>query len=79
MFRCDVCDSVSPPNTPPQRITIETRDFEHPYRAKAHWHPPKGGQKGKYVDDPGGTGNQIVRELEVCAECAAKSEPRPPP
>jgi len=70
LFRCDVCDCVVAPNTSP--ITIaETRAITHPRRSKIYWHPPKDGEKGKWVDDPGGPGTQIVRELRACASCAA--------
>lgn len=75
MFRCDVCDSVAEPNTRPERVVVETRRVDYPYREKVHWHPPKGGEKGKWVDDPGGTGVETVRELDVCAECAARLRP----
>jgi hypothetical protein len=73
MFRCDVCASISPPNTPCNRLVLETRPADHPARANAHWHPPLRGGKGKWVDDPGGHGPQIVRELRACSPCAAKS------
>lgn len=84
MFRCDVCGSVAPPRTPCNRITVETRVVEYPLRQKVHWQPPKAGGQGKWVDDPGGTGTAIVRELRACAECAAhqrehQPEARPPP
>jgi hypothetical protein len=71
MYRCDVCDSVVPANTPCNRITIETRVVEYPMRPKVHWIPPKDGGKGKWIDDPGGRGTRIVRELRACPPCAA--------
>ncbi len=86
MYRCDVCGCVAPPRTPCNRITIETRPVEYPSRPKVHWQPPKAGGQGKWVDDPGGTGTAIVRELRACPDCAARHhdrarEPdeRPPP
>jgi hypothetical protein len=76
MYRCDVCDSVVPANTPAERVTVETRVIEHPHRPKAHWQPPRPpATKGKRVDDPGGTGTAIVREAIVCARCAEKPPP----
>ena len=38
-----------------------------------HWHPPRAGGKGKWVDDPGGHGTEIVRELRACESCMAKA------
>jgi hypothetical protein len=51
---------------------VETGEVDYPRREGAHWHPPKAGGKGKWVDDPGGHGTAIVRELPACAACAAK-------
>ena len=69
MYRCEVCDRVVPPNTPSNRIILETRAVEYPVRDKVHWHPPKDGGKGKWVDDPGGRGTEIVREARACPDC----------
>ena len=83
MYRCDVCDSVAPPNTPCTRIVVETRARQYPHRPRVHWHPPDADGKGKWVDDPGGTGREIVRELRACPTCAARAAPAlsvaPPP
>jgi hypothetical protein len=73
MFRCDVCGSVAPPRTPCNRIIVETRPAEYPARPRAHWQPQCAGGKGKWVDDPGGHGSEIVRELRACDDCAAKA------
>src|ERR1043166_3112189 len=73
MFRCDVCGSVAPPRTPCNRIVVETRPAEYAARPRAHWQPPRAGGKGKWVDDPGGRGTEIVHELRACDECAAKA------
>ena len=72
MFRCDVCASVAPPRTRCNRIVVETRVVEYPKRDEVHWHPPRARGKGKWVDDPGGHGTQIVRELRACELCFAK-------
>ena len=71
MYRCAVCGSVVPPSTPSNRVTVETRPVEYPPRPKVHWHPPKDGGKGKWVDDPGGRGSQIARELRMCPRCVS--------
>jgi len=73
MFRCDVCASVAPSATRCNRLIVETRPADYPVRDKVHWHPPRAGGKGKWVDDPGGHGTEIVRELRACAPCAAKA------
>jgi len=73
MFRCEVCDSVAHPRTRCHRIIVETRAVAYPPRADAHWHPLRAGGKGKWVDDPGGRGTEIVRELRACELCAAKA------
>src|SRR5678815_4965045 len=73
MFVCEVCGSVAPPRTRSHRIIVETRVTAHPPRSDAHWHPPRAGGKGKWADDPGGRGTQIVRELRACGPCAAKA------
>lgn len=76
MYRCDVCGSVVPANTPANQITAAVREIDYPRRDRAHWQAPKPpATKGKWVDDPGGRGIAIVRELKVCPTCA---EHRPP-
>jgi hypothetical protein len=80
MFRCEVCGSVTPPGTSVNRITVETREVDYPSREKVHWQPPRAGGSGKWVDDPGGHGTEIVREVRACASCAAHArDARPPP
>jgi hypothetical protein len=76
MFRCDVCGSVTPPRTPCSRVVIETRPIEYPKREKIHWQPPKAGGKGTWIDDPGGVGSAIVRELRACPACARQVRER---
>jgi hypothetical protein len=34
--------------------------------------PPKPDVKGKWIDDPGGRGTQIVREVRACPRCAGE-------
>jgi len=72
MFVCDVCGSVALPGTPSHRIVVETREVDHPPRPDAHRRPRPPGGKIKWLDDPGGRGSQIVRELRACEPCAAK-------
>jgi hypothetical protein len=69
LFRCQLCDQVVSPRIPQTRIVVETRLIEHPRRDKAHRF--KVDRREREVDDPGGTGTAIVRELAVCPSCAA--------
>jgi hypothetical protein len=73
MYRCDVCAFVVPANTPCNKIVVEIRPIEHPPRPKVHFQSGGDGGKGKWVDDPGGHGTAIVREVNACAACAAKA------
>ena len=73
MFRCDLCSSVTGPGTPKNKIVVERRDREYPLRPKVHYVPGSDGGKGKWVDDPGGRGHEIVREIDACPGCAAKA------
>ena len=75
MFVCDVCACVVPAGISSNQIVVETRAVDYPLREKVHWQPPKDGGKGKYVDDPGGHGREIVRALRACPACAAKPPP----
>jgi hypothetical protein len=43
---------------------------EFPKREKVHFRPPTANGSGKWIDDPGGTGSQIVREVNACPRCA---------
>ena len=72
MYRCDVCDRVTEPSVPCHQIAVETEPIAHPRRPEIYWRPPRGNEKGKWIDDPGGAGTRIVREVKACAECAAK-------
>jgi hypothetical protein len=73
MFRCQLCARVSLPRTPAHRLVVRTRQKKYPYRQKAHLHvylDERGKRKEKEVDDPGGVGTEIVREVVACGECA---------
>lgn len=62
-----------PPRTPATRIVVQTRLVQFPYRVKANRVfrlDEAGKRKEREIDDPGGTGQQIVRELTACPTCA---------
>lgn len=75
MYRCQSCSCVAPPRTPARRIVVETRPKTYPSRAAVNRvvrKPPDGKRKVEYMHDPGGTGNEIVREIVVCPHCFAQ-------
>lgn len=64
-FICQKCEEAQPKGTEPVKVVVETRKKNYPVRY--------GTFEGKTVTiDEGGTGTEIVRELTVCAACAAK-------
>jgi len=69
MFRCQLCKCVAPPRTSPVRLVVERRKKKYPYRSHANYFTHNG--HSHWRDDPGGEGEEIVKELVVCAECAA--------
>jgi hypothetical protein len=78
VFRCQLCREVVPSNTRPIRRVVETRERQYPFRLKANRikrkrrpDEPRGTKRVRYRDDPGGSGREIVRELALCAACAA--------
>jgi hypothetical protein len=76
MFRCQLCQCVVPPRTPGHRLTVEWRGKEYPYRSQANTFVrlnEKGKRKEHHTDDPGGEGQEVVREVIVCPACAARN------
>lgn len=79
MFRCQLCARVSPPRTPAHRLVLQTRQKKYPHRREAHLHvylDERGKRKEKKVDDPGGVGTEIAREVVVCGECVRNGDSR---
>jgi len=67
MFICESCKTQSKLGEPSASKVLETREKTYPpriYRAQS------GKFKGKLVEDPGGIGMEIVREIRVCYRCA---------
>ncbi len=78
MYRCDLCASVVPANTACNRLTIETREVEYPRRERVYLRPPEPpATKWRWVDDPGGRGTAIVREVNACPGCAERATAPP--
>lgn len=72
MYRCEDCLRITEPGEP-QQLIVESRVVDHPRRKQIYWRRPRDGEKGKWIDDPGGVGTQITRERRVCADCHAKA------
>jgi hypothetical protein len=72
MYRCEICSDLSKPNTPAHKLILKTRTTIYPKRPKvfACWKRVRDGTKFTRTDDPGGVGQQIVREVTVCLQCA---------
>lgn len=65
MYRCQMCGQSTKPGQPIQRVVTQTRIKE--YHPRVYWTPGKAGRK---VEDPGGEGREIAKELKVCPDCS---------
>lgn len=81
MFYCQNCSVLVASGVKSSRFVCESRIVKHPYRSKANL-VIRFNDMGKriefLVDDPGGTGSQVTREMRVCPECARKLKEQPP-
>ena len=77
MFRCQLCQRVVPPRTPCQRLVLKQRCKHYPHRPRANVVVRKRTAdkkpKKESRDDPGGEGQEIVQEVTVCPDCAARN------
>jgi hypothetical protein len=75
MFRCQLCQCVVPSGVPAQLLVLQRRQKKYPYRSRANvvvrQRADDKKPKKEYVDDPGGEGLEIAREVTVCPTCAA--------
>lgn len=80
MFRCQMCNTVVPPNTRSTKIVVATRSRTYEPRGQdprerrggpRSFRGRRGPRKRKPYDK-GGEGSEIVRELSVCPGCAAE-------
>lgn len=78
MYRCEICKSVVPPNTPSTRIVVETRPKEYPTRSDRSARNSKRSNRFQQPSDIGGKGFEIVREIVVCPICARKQRTEQP-
>jgi len=70
-----MCQHIVPAKTPANRVTVETREKKYPRRFDANvvFYVEDGTRKVRKVDDPGGHGREIVREVVVCPACTGKT------
>ena len=75
MFICQNCKRQSQRGLKMQRRVVETHPRVYPYRAEANrYHEPS----KTYPADPGGKGEEIVKELAVCLTCVSALLTGPP-
>jgi hypothetical protein len=78
MYVCQICQKVTPPHTPSNRIITETRPRRYLRRSKANRVPGIRKSRRKdddsRKDDPGGDGYEIVREIIVCPACVQREQ-----
>ena len=68
-FKCDSiygCGTVQPQGTQPTRKILKTR--KRIYEARAYRHNKRN------LEDPGGEGTEIVKEVVFCQACSSKSQ-----
>ncbi len=73
MFRCYFCQQVTPPKTTRHSVVIAIREKDYPTRRKESKRP--GGRfrsREDAVQDRGGKGNEIAKEVYACPTCAEK-------
>lgn len=78
MFRCYFCEQVTAPKTTRHTVVIETRAKQYTTRRKESRGGRGGGGRGGFrgreepVQDRGGSGVEIMKEVSACPACAAK-------
>jgi hypothetical protein len=69
MYICALCGRRVGPNIPLNKRAVETRVVRYPKREEAHCFSKNG--KLTIKDDPGGAGQENVKEQNLCSECLA--------
>ena len=70
MYKCQICKKIASPGTKSFRIPVQFRNRKYPERESVFRVRRDG--KEKLVDDPGGVGREIVREVTACPECVTQ-------
>jgi hypothetical protein len=76
MFRCQLCQCVVPPRTPCKHLVLKQRSKKYPFRSRANTFirsNESGKRKEYHTDDPGGEGQEIVKEVIVCPDCTSQN------
>lgn len=73
MFRCYFCKKVTPPRTTRHSVVIETRVKKYATRRRE---VKRRGFRDREdpIQDRGGQGVEILKEVDACPECAAKQQ-----
>ena len=74
MFRCYFCQQITPPKTTRHNVVIEVREKRYSSRQREQ---RRGGgrnfrDRDDSVQDRGGQGVEIMKEVPACPACAAK-------
>ena len=74
MFRCHFCQQITPPKTTRHNVVIEVREKRYSSRQREQ---RRGGGRNfrdreDSVQDRGGQGVEIMKEVPACPACAAK-------
>lgn len=70
MYICQDCGKNSQLGEKSYPVVVETREHKFPFRSKVHRLVRDG--KVEWHDDPGGVGQQIVKEIRVCRDCKTR-------
>jgi len=82
-YKCEICGTVVPPKVRATRFALKTRVKQYPYRPKANpGFQTKNGQvlkplrksrkRSDRIDDPGGRGIELIKEVFACRACIEK-------
>lgn len=74
-FRCGICNEMSKPREKAFRVITETRMKQYPARPKVHIYTDRDGAT-QVRDDPGGVGQEIVKEVLAHERCAKEYSSR---
>jgi hypothetical protein len=78
MFKCYFCNQVTPPKTTRHSVVIELREKKYSTRQRENKRSGGGRGRGGYrgreepVQDRGGKGQEISKEVPACPACAVK-------
>ena len=71
MFICQACRAQVPAHIAPHFKITQTRPKIYPERFKRLASKGPGGKEKRIKIDNGGQGREIVRQIQVCPDCAA--------